>query len=169
MDVVGLFWRGLNDVDVVELAKELAFDGEASPEQRHAPETPSFDLTLRFVEKINKRQPCALRDVGQANVRCDCSNCADVCAGGCQALREASKVLGEFDQFAVPDIRQHSGDIGVRNEQSGGQPLRGAGIDDRPVVVHCRANSETADNAKASLFWHGPGAASYSLAVNFTD
>ena len=57
-------------------------------------------------------ESCAPQNVGQANVRCDCSNCADVCAGGSQTLRKASKVPSEFNQIAVSNVRQHPSDVG---------------------------------------------------------
>jgi hypothetical protein len=80
-------------------------------------------------------------------VRCDCGDCADVCARSRQALGEARKIFGEFNQFSISDIRQHSGDIGVRDEQSRNQALCGVGLNNSLIVVHGRANSETADKA----------------------
>jgi hypothetical protein len=98
------------------------------PNKRHASEASRSNLSRRFVEKIYQRQACAPRDVVQTNVRCDCGDCADVCARSCQALGEARKIFGEFNQFSIPDIRQHSGDIGVCDEQSGNQALCGVGL-----------------------------------------
>ena len=112
MNIVNPFRRGLDNVDVVELPKELAFDREACPEQRHASETSNFDLACRFVEEINKWNRVRPKMSGRQM----CGVIAAIAPMSAPAAAKLSakpaKVPSEFNQIAVSNVRQHPSDVG---------------------------------------------------------